>query len=246
MLRKALCALALLWTGAAQALQVGDVLFSAFNGDEDGWSVVALAGLPSGTVMYFSENSWNGISGEFESGEAYYTWTLGEDLPAGRVVRFSAVNRSGRTASVGSLSATAGAELSATAESLFAYTGDSAQQPARFVAALSTEGFADDQLAGTGLIKGLSAVVLTGSTDFAEYIGPRSGKARFTDYAKLLADPLNWNILVGGNQASRLPVTDSFAIRASVPEPASGAMVLAGLGLLGAIRRSRRPAGSGT
>ena len=74
-MRKTLCAGALLLaTLNAHALEAGDIAFTAFNTDEDGWAIVALAELPVDSVIYFTENEWSGAAlgagGAFNSGEA--------------------------------------------------------------------------------------------------------------------------------------------------------------------------------
>ena len=245
-MRKTLCAGALLLaTLNAHALEAGDIAFTAFNTDEDGWAIVALAELPVDSVIYFTENEWSGAAlgagGAFNSGEAVYTWSLGDDaVSAGEVVRFSRVNSAAeRGVSLGSLSAGTGANIAGGGDSLFAYVGSDATTPAAFLAAISNEGFEGEQLSGTGLALGSSAIALEAGTRFGEYVGARSGEAAFASYASPVNGAANWSVSKL-NSASVAPNLESFTIAAAVPEPESYAMMLAGLGLLAGVARRRR------
>ena len=46
----------------AQAQSTGDLLFTAFNADEDGFAMVTLVDLPVGAKVWFSDNEWDGVS----------------------------------------------------------------------------------------------------------------------------------------------------------------------------------------
>ena len=58
---------------SAHAQSAGDLMFTSFNADEDGWSMVALANLPANTTVFFTDNEWNGSAigsgGSFNTGE---------------------------------------------------------------------------------------------------------------------------------------------------------------------------------
>lgn len=235
----------LLATLNAHALEAGDIAFTAFNADEDGWAIVALAELPGDTVVYFTEKEWSGAApeagGTFSGGEAVYTWSLGaESVAAGEVVRFSAVrSAASRSASMGELAATGTANLAVGGDGLFAYTGADSATPARFIAAISNEAFAGDQLNGTGLTLGSTAIALDSGTRFGEYAGARSGADAFGSYAAAVNDVGNWS-MVKVSSADAAPNVTAFAIAAAVPEPESYAMMLAGLGLLAGVARRRK------
>ncbi|MFN0160466.1 MAG: FxDxF family PEP-CTERM protein [Burkholderiales bacterium] len=221
---------------SAHALTTGDIAFTSFNADEDGFAIVAFTNIAANTTIYFRDDSWNGAA--FGATEGVYTWNSGTSvINAGTVVRFSAVDAAGRSASFGSIAwSGANVGLSATSETIYAFTGVDANTPASFLTAVSTEGAATVTVAG--LANGVNAVVLTASTDYAEYTGTRSGELSFGAYRPMVNNPGNWNILVGGAQQAQIPNTTAFTI-SPIPEPETWGMLLAGLGLLGAVARRR-------
>lgn len=232
----------------AQALTAGDLAFTAFNADEDGWSMVVLADLAPNTTVYFTDNEWGGAS--FNSGESYHQWVSGSGtVSAGTVIRFSAIDSStSLSASVGTLtrasvSGSSNYGMSQSEESIFAYLASSVSAtPTTFLAAISSTAFgsaAAGVLTGTGLSVGAGAIELGGGADFDQYIGDRSSQASFADYKPLVSDIANWtDNAVDGSYASVVPDTTSFSVTA-VPEPETYAMLLAGLAGIGATVRRR-------
>lgn len=208
----------------AFALGQGDIAFTAFNADEDGFAIVTFVDLAAGTTIHFSDNEWNGSA--FNTGEGQHTWTATAAVMAGTVVRFSKVDQAIRAASSGSLVSSGDTGLNATSETIYAFLGADANSPTVFLAGLSTEGATN--LSPAGLTGGTNAVILTNSTDFAEYTGPRTGLSTFASYGGLVNDAGRWNIVVGQDNSLATPNLAPFA---PVPEPSTYAMV--GLGLIG-------------
>lgn len=221
----------------AHALGAGDIAFTAFNADEDGWAIVALTDLAANSTIYFTDSNWDGAA--FTSSEGFHTWQTGAGvIAAGTVIRFSDIDQAGRAVSVGSLSSTGNAALSSTADTLYAYVGSGTSAPTTFLAAVSSEGAAAaaTALGAAGLTAGVNAIALPASTDYAGYTGARSGAADFAAYRTLVNDVANWTAFTDGVHADAVPDTTPFSVSA-VPEASTALMMLAGLGVLGLFRR---------
>lgn len=251
MLRKSLLTLALAATGinSAFALSTGDIAFTAFNADEDGWSLATFVDISANSTLYFTDNEWNGgvigAGGAFNTGESYHQWNSGgSTIAAGSVIRFSAVDHADNlAASVGTLmratvSGSSNWGISASGETIYAFLGSSASAPITFLTAISSEGFTGGQLGNTGLTAGSNAVQINSGTDFAEYTGSRAGELNFAAYLPMVANNSNWNNLGDGSFATLLPNTTAFTV-APVPVPAALPLLLSGIAALGVIGRRR-------
>lgn len=235
---------------ASALATAGDLAFTTFNADEDGWAMVALTNITANSTVFFTDNEWSGSA--FNTGESYTRWASGASvINAGSVIRFAKTDSATLlSSSFGTLtretvSLSANWGISQTEDTIYAYLGSSATAPTTFLAAISNGVFGSataGSLAGTGLSIGSGAVQLSAASDFAEYTGARSGQATFADYKPLVSNVANWNDLGDGLFSANAPDTTAFAIT-PVPEPETFAMLLAGLGLLGAIVRRRKNAG---
>lgn len=235
----ALAAIAAATIAPAHALTTGDIAFTAFNADEDGWSLVTFVDIAAGTQVYFSDSIATGAT-TIGTGESSFSWNTGASvIHAGTVVRFSAIDVAARAASVGTFNVvgTANLGLSATAETVYAFLGSSATSVSTMLTAVSSES-STTSLTTVGLTAGTNAVKLTSSTDFAGYTGARAGEASFAAYAPMVNNAANWAISVGGDGASVLPSTANFTVTA-VPEPETYALMLAGLAAVGMLARRR-------
>lgn len=248
MKKKLLVVAMLMATGSANAaLNAGDIMFTAFNADEDGWALTTFVDIAANTKIWFTDNEY--VSGAFNTGESYSSWNTGASvIAAGTVIRFSSVDSATLLASsVGSfkretVSGSSNWGISQSADTIYAYLGNAATTPTTFLSAISTGAFSatEGSLAGTGLAIGVNAIQLKNASDFAEYNGVRSDFLTFEEYKPEVADYANnWTDLGDGSFATKVPNITAFTIAASVPEPEAYAMMLAGLGLLGFVARRK-------
>lgn len=263
MFKQAIALAAALAALNANALTTGDLAFTSFNADEDGWSMVALTDIAANTTIYFSDNEWNGSAigsgGAFNANESYSKWLSGaSSVTAGTVIRFLSTDSATLlSSSIGSFSRETVASntnwgMGNSNETLYAYVGTSATAPTAFLAAITNSDFGstDGTLAGTGLVQGVTANRLnnanpTTSPDYGAYNGARSGLSSFAAYLPLLNAPSNWTVdTTNGVYTTTVPNTTAFSIVATpaVPEPESHALALVSLGLFGGLLARRRSA----
>lgn len=253
MFKKLVIAAALMAAGSANAaLNTGDIAFTAFNADEDGWALTTFVDIAANTKIFFTDNEWNGTA--FNTGESYSSWTTGAaTVLAGSVVRFSAIDKATASVSVGSfmaeaVSLSANRGTSATSDTIYAYLGGLTADatPTTFLTAISNAASitaaADGGLTNTGLVVGSTATQLASGTDFAEYTGTRAGQTSFDGYKPLVANvAANWTNGGEGAFETTVPNTTAFTVVAApVPEPETYGMLLAGLGLVGFATRRRQ------
>lgn len=237
----------------AHALGTGDVGFTYFNADADTWYVGALADLPAHTVVYFTDNEWNGqavgAGGAFNTGEAFYRWDSGaQTVAAGTVIAFSAVNSTRLATTVGQFTReavagkTATYGLSQTAETIYAYQGSDAATPAVFVAALSTGNFSDRDgtLANTGLTADVNAVQLPYGADFGQYQGAAGSADSIVSYRARVANRGGWQ---QGGDGSYAGHAAAYADCLFTPTPEPGALVLMMAGAAALASQARRRKG---
>jgi len=243
--RKSAIAALLVVSGSVHAaLQPGDLAFTAFNADEDGFALVALRNVAPFTTVHFSDNEWNGGApgvGSFNTGESTFAWVSGSEmLAAGTVVRFEAIDQAARASSVGAFTILVSGSpgFAATGDTLFAYETGATGAPTGLIAAISSENFAGSNLAGTGLATGVNAVAIASGADFGEYSGIRSGLGSFPAYAGVINDPANWTAFATGEFAATIPNLTPFSV-AAVPEPQTYALLLTGVGLIAFRLRDR-------
>lgn len=198
-------------------LTQGDIAFTSFNADEDGWSVVTFVDIDPNTTIYFTDNEATSTTA-FNTGESSFQWNTGTStITAGTVIRFSAIDASSRAASIGTFTVVDSSNLglSASNETIYAYLGTSDTAPTTFLAAVSSEGTTN--LTPAGLTNGVNAVVLTNSTDYGVYNGSRSGESSFANYRALINNVSNWTIDTTNDYSTTVPDTTNFTITSLAP-----------------------------
>jgi predicted extracellular nuclease len=207
------------------ALAQGDIAFTSFNADEDGWSIVPFVNIEPNTVIYFTDNEATSLTA-FNTGESYFQWNSGSSpIAAGTVIRFSAIDAATRSASVGlfsqvTVTGSSNVGLSATADTVYAYLGASATSPTVFLAGVSNDTNAQGttDLTAAGLTIGTNAILLNSSADYGVYNGSRNGQASFANYRALVNDVSNWTVdITNGVYDTTVPNTANFAIASGTP-----------------------------
>jgi hypothetical protein len=246
-MKKSVFALALLAASAqAQALTTGDLAFTSFNADNDGWALVSFVDIAANTTVYFSDNEWNGTA-FVDTNEHALSWNTGAAaIAAGTVVMFTEIDGPPDviSASVGTLAlaGTGGTNLglAKSNETFYAFLGTDGVTPTTFLTAITTE--ADDHtdyITNAGLTLGVNATALVNDADFGEYTGARSGEANFAAYKSAVYDNANWNDVGSGEFTGTTLNGTAFTVTA-VPEASTYGMMLAGLGLVGFMARRRK------
>ena len=180
------------------ALVPGSIAFIGFNADgNDSLAFVALAAIPAGTTIFFSDREWTGSA--FNSGEGGWSWTApATEVAVGTVITISDISdQDGVPISANIGTAAGGSGLGADNEIVYAYVGLDANTPTAFLTAVANDTFTVDggTLAGTGLTIGIDAIQFNGidtDTDVAAFNGSRGDQADFAAYAAIINNPANW------------------------------------------------------
>jgi hypothetical protein len=201
-------------TYKAGLLGPGSIAFVGFNCDyNDDLSFVVLTDIAPSTVIYFTDNEWNGA--EFNNSESCFSWTATNKVVRGTVVAINELSRipSGlATVSTGTIAKAYGTNfgLSSSNEAIFAFQGSGSFDsigrplPGSFLAAIGTETVANagNTLVGTGLAEGQTALFIPGGEDIGVYVGSRGGESIFSSFLPLINDVSNWITQGGsGNQS---------------------------------------------
>jgi VCBS repeat-containing protein len=188
---------------AAAAFAPGDVAFVGFNSDgADNLALVALKALPAGTVLYFSDNEWNG-TGFNDFNESTIALTLSSTVAAGGIIMLDNIGTAAATTSnVGTAASVAGGGgnrgLANSGEQVYVYIADASSPlvPTAFLAAVSNDGFAAaGTLSGTGLVVGQTAIdlaIVDPGADIGAFNGGRGGATSFAAYLPTINNPANW------------------------------------------------------
>ncbi len=213
------------------SLGPGDIMFVAFlfdgNGTNssgacsgdcgDGFAFVALENIDMGTVIYFTEEEYNGT--QFvpppmpSDDEGSVVWTATSAVPAGTVVTITTNSQSETCpttigASTGTLAyGTMGSfELSSSSEEIYAYLG-SEESPTTWLAAMETNAgntFPTELTSPTNFV--LDFETFDQSADMGIYTGSLNGANKSAVQTVILNIGANWTLENGGaNNTSNCP-----------------------------------------
>ena len=197
-MRLLLLGLLLLAASSSSAQTPGDIAIIGMNADNpDRFAFVALATLPAGATIHFTDNGWRD-DGTFRANEGIYTYTVpGGGLAAGSVI---------------DIEEPSGVAFAASGDQILAYTGD--ESSPSFVYALNVSGSATWQETATssntsalptGLSNGTTAVAVE-EFDNVAYTGPTSGTR--SELLTAIGNPQNWT----GSDTDRQSFAQSFTV----------------------------------
>jgi hypothetical protein len=177
----------------APTLSAGDIAIIGYNSDgTDNFAFVALRSIGSGTVIRFTDQSWNGSAFSASGSDSTVTFTASADIAAGTVIPSTSAQFSGSL------------NLDSTGDTIYAYQG-AVGSPTNFVYAIE---FADGNttfngsLANTGLTVGTSAVAI--AQDNGAYAGPTN-----LTQAGLLAAISSSNHWVGADNGGQTAIAQA-------------------------------------
>ncbi len=174
----------------------GSIAFTGINtNSNDDLAFVLLEDIPAGTVIFFTDRSWNGTAFNMSASDGEISWTASAAISAGTIVTISDIHAT-PTSNLGTVTGTS--NLQDHFETVMAYVGTSLN-PTAFLAALATTNFqgAGTTLNGTGLVRGQTAIEFAATpngVDIAAYNGTRSAEGSFEDYLHFINDGANWVI----------------------------------------------------
>ncbi len=214
------------------AITQGSIGFVGINTSGADWlAFVTLADLVAGDTVYFSDNELlTAGATSFNTGEAYTKWVAPVGgVFAGTVVVLNSFDTT-LAATVGTASAvtfagSANRGLSATADSVYAYTAASdttVDTPTLFLTRINI-GNAEDGAAPAS-VSANNQISFTTGADHAYFTGSRSGEAAFASYLPIVNTPANFTSATGAVLSSAISTT-AFTVAAA---PTAGADMLTG------------------
>jgi hypothetical protein len=200
--------------GLTDELNVGDVMIigSRFD-DVDAIAFVTWINLPSGTVLKFTDNAYNGTA--LLSNEQTVTWTATSFIPAGTVITGTATSPS-ETFDLGSATGTLNG-LSTSGDNIFVYQGTAASPS--FIFGYNNDG-TTWQTTGTvttnssylpAVLNAANGNFAINEVDNAQYAAARTGLTT-AQYKALILNAANWQTDDAGTVITTLNSTDFFDV----------------------------------
>lgn len=223
-------------------LSPGDVALVGWvdNGSpNDAIALVALADLPAGTTIYFTDNGWDGVSGGYRNtsgvqdgngNETLMMLSVVSAIPAGRILDTTQVDPAFTWTTTGSVpGATSGTfgflVLTQTGDQVYAFQHDTGQNPLNTAVQMNlfalddTGTFEDATTTGeggipTGLsVAGNTAVTFAQSSSSQSFMGFNTsviGSGTKADWLAAIANSANWTLGASGTlPTGNVTVTNS-------------------------------------
>jgi endonuclease I len=208
-------------SAAPQGVVAGDIAFTRYAADDDGFSILTFVEIPANSVFYFTDNAYNTASGPLAATEQTMTWTTPNTIiPAGTAISFTYVNPNMVIAPAGNGTVTeALSGLSTSGDQILMYKGTNSTSPTLFIAAINwgnagawfTSGTitSNDSYLPVDLTDQVNAISFTSDLDNGYYNNTQSGS--ITALKALINNGVNWT----RDNNIQTPPTFSFTTNAS-------------------------------
>jgi hypothetical protein len=208
-------------SAAPQGILAGDIAFTRYAADDDGFSILTFVEIPANSVFYFTDNAYNTASGPLAATEQTMTWTTPNTIiPAGTAISFTYVNPNMVIAPAGNGTVTeALSGLSTSGDQILMYKGTNSTSPTLFITAINwgnagawfTSGTitSNDSYLPVDLTDQVNAISFTSDLDNGYYNNTQSGS--ITALKALINNGVNWT----RDNNIQTPPTFSFTTNAS-------------------------------
>lgn len=226
-------------------LAVGDIAWVGFNADgTDDVSFVTFADILPNTILFFSDNEWNGTNllaggGFNDFNEGVMAWhSGGSTIPAGAVIGIYGTSTTNmRVATTGSVLYGL-SSLGNSAEGIFCYQSSDGTNVVRILGAIGNDTVVNSfsSLTGSGLTDSDTANRLTATADIGKYKGTRTGHTKSGFRTLQMNSMSNWDLQdAGGDQSYDATLPDlpfdltSFVILADPPNVDAASIAFSGV-----------------
>ena len=187
---------------APQGVVAGDIAFTRYASDEDGFSILSFVDIPANSVFYFTDNAYTTASGPLASNESTITWTTPNTIiPAGTTINFNYVTASMVISPSGNGTLTGNINgLSTSGDQILMYKGINSTTPTLFITAINwgnagawfTSGTptSNDSYLPTDLTNQVNAISFISDIDNGYYNNTQSGS--IAALKALINHGVNW------------------------------------------------------
>lgn len=189
-------------TEVPQGIQAGDIAFTRYASDDDGFSILTFVDIPANSVFYFTDNAYTTATGPLSSNENTMTWTTpNTTIVAGTTISFTyitsnmVISPAGNGTVSGALSG-----LSTSGDQIILYKGTNSTTPTIFITAINwgnsgaymTSGTptSNDTYIPSGLTNQVNAISFNTDLDNGYYNNTQSGST--AALKSLINNGVNW------------------------------------------------------